>query len=230
MSRIALTALALLLAVPGSARSGGIDEALEDALIEAARSRVDLPRGGSLGVRDVRPADRALVRDARRVGRVELPPGERGTGTMTARVWFVTASGATEWTWVSARVEARVPTVVASRDLPRGHVLTAGDMKVALRADRSDGLEGPEQAIGQVTRRAVKADRPLSGRWLRSPRVIDRGDTVDVVVRRGGVVIRAVGRALRAGGVGDRIRVEVDGTDRILVGVIRSAGEVEVSS
>ncbi|MGM0578352.1 MAG: flagellar basal body P-ring formation chaperone FlgA [Myxococcota bacterium] len=221
--------LAALLALPVAARAGsGSEDDLRDAFRDAATEHGDLPEDATLSVRDARPADRDLVRDARRIDRVELPPGEEAFGLVTARVHVETADGEEAWTWASARIEVKVPTVVATRDLPRGHVLETGDVTVELRERSRDGLSEADLAVGRVARRAVRADQPLSQRWLRSPRVLSRGDAVDVVVRRSGVVIETSGRALQSGGVGDRVRVEVEATGRVVHGTVRSAHEVEV--
>ena len=57
---------------------------------------------------------------------------------------------------------------------------------------------------------------------------MERGDTVRLVARAGGVTASAVGKVLQSGGVGDRVEVENLGSGRTVSGVVQDGGVVEV--
>lgn len=76
--------------------------------------------------------------------------------------------------------------------------------------------------------------RPLAGGAVLTERVVEavpaavRGATVDVVVRRGSVVLSVPGRLLADGQIGERVRVRHDAADRVLTGVLVAPSRVEI--
>ena len=215
----------LLGALPAGAVPAG---ELEDAFEVAAIARAGLPSGAEIDVADLRPADPAMMAGAHHVRSVELPRGAAGTGLVTGRAHVELADGRDAWTWVTARVAARVPTTVAARDLRRGQLIEAGDVQLAFaNVDPNHALD-PSLAVGQRLGRGLVAGDAVLSRWLTAPSVVSRGDALSLVVRSGGVQVRARAAALEPGAVGDSIRVRVDGSSRVVHGTITAAGHVEV--
>ncbi|MBE0617101.1 MAG: flagellar basal body P-ring formation protein FlgA, partial [Proteobacteria bacterium] len=66
---------------------------------------------------------------------------------------------------------------------------------------------------------ALRAQRPA----------VQRGDAVQLVAQVGGVTATTVGRALEAGRVGERVRVENIGSGRTVAGVLLDGGLVDVT-
>ena len=64
---------------------------------------------------------------------------------------------------------------------------------------------------------------------VRAPPVVRRGQSVTLVVRNGGLTVRATGVVLADAGLAERVRVRNTTTSRRVEGVIRSADSVEVS-
>jgi flagella basal body P-ring formation protein FlgA len=87
----------------------------------------------------------------------------------------------------------------------------------------------PAQAIGRVASRTLVAGGPLLETDLMSPRAVRRGEAVMLVVRSGGVDVRAPGKAVGDAGINERVNVENMGSHRIVQGIVRGGGEVEVA-
>lgn len=124
-----------------------------------------------------------------------------------------------ETVWVLRRPvgagEAIAPDAVAMerRDVAR---LPAG----VLPASRS--------VAGRVARRALPAGSVLLQQDAQSPPLVRRGDPVVLLARRGGIEVRASGRALGSAGVDELVSVENQGSRRVVQGRLLPSGEVLV--
>lgn len=112
--------------------------------------------------------------------------------------------------WVQAEFQLLVNTAVARVNLPRGHVLSAEDMR--LKAVAKSKLHGdkpiaPRDVLGLIVVQQLKAGQALVMRSLKRPVVIHRGDEVQILVSSGSVRVSSPGKALAAGRTGDVISV-----------------------
>ena len=102
--------------------------------------------------------------------------------------------------------------VVASRDIKRGEVLNAGDLKVELvEYKRSYGsvFSQIDRVLGFVARRNIKIGSPITDRDIEGAYLIERGSSVIVMVRSGAVDVKVGGVALESGVRGDKIKVRI---------------------
>lgn len=123
--------------------------------------------------------------------------------------------------------------LVARRDLLKGDVLRAVDLEFRSAGDAGLKPVAPvtslEDAIGQQLLRAVPAGQPLDYAFLRRPNLVERGRTVGVVVRVGGIRVTTTGRALQAGALDDLVTVELaDGQRKRVIGRVVDVDEVEI--
>jgi flagella basal body P-ring formation protein FlgA len=96
-----------------------------------------------------------------------------------------------------------------SRSLPRGTTLQLSDFTVSQEWLVPDEPHlDPADAVGQRVRRTVDTGDRLTSASVEPPIVIERGDIVMVHVVSGAVILRQESRALDAGRVGERIRLE----------------------
>lgn len=100
-----------------------------------------------------------------------------------------------------------------SRDVAR---LTGGALTVATPVE------------GQLARRSLMAGSVLQAQDLQSARAIRRGDAVTLVSRAGGIEVRAAGKALGEAGIAERVSVQNLASRRVVQGLVRSSGEVEI--
>ncbi|MEM9147094.1 MAG: flagellar basal body P-ring formation chaperone FlgA [Pseudomonadota bacterium] len=120
--------------------------------------------------------------------------------------------------------EALAEEVLARHTLRPGEVVTADDLRAG------DGLADAAAAmVGLEVRRAVYAGRPIAPADLGPPTLIERNAIVTMTYRAGALAIRTEGRALDAGGEGERIRVMNLTSRQWVPAVVRGHGLVEVS-
>jgi flagella basal body P-ring formation protein FlgA len=112
---------------------------------------------------------------------------------------------------VGAKVERKVEVVVPVRRLPRGHVITSEDVEkryVAGPLQLGELIRLEEEVVGRQTRLPLPQGRPIASNSVEKPVLVERRDEVEVVARRGAIVVREKVRALDDGGLGDTITVE----------------------
>lgn len=117
--------------------------------------------------------------------------------------------------------------ILAARTLRAGSVVQAGDLVVDAPADQRADLIAP--LLGLEARRAIYRGRPVAATDLGPPTLVERNAIVRMIYHEGALAIRTEGRALDAGGAGERIRVmnldsrlsvraTIVGPDRVEVG------------
>lgn len=201
---------------------------LATELEAAVRARAQLPADATVAVVEAVPANAALFARSTGVKTVELPEGEDGLGSLTARAHLDVPGAPDAWTWIRARVSVSVPTVVSARALSRDAVLGPEDVEIEPRPLRRGQLAPSSPLLGLVLRRAVRAGEPLQEGWLRAPIAIERGDRVQAIVRGPGLRVRASAESLGRGAVSEVVRIKLLGSGRVVRAVIRGPREVEV--
>ena len=157
------------------------------------------------------------------------PPGRKSTGRTTVGV---RCEGSKPWTiYVPAQVGIIEQIVVANRNIPRGTLLTAEDLRLAEHDTTQlhrGYLTGTSQAIGKTTTRMVRRDTPLSPNKLDSPTAVKRGTSVTILSNTGAIEVRMKGTALGSGAIGDRIKVKNIRSNRQIDALIISPTLVRV--
>jgi flagella basal body P-ring formation protein FlgA len=228
-----LTTLALILALPAPASAEPDEETVKAAFIEVVRERAGLSSEAVITVRNLRPSDRSLWVRSKMLLSVVLPPGETGTGSVTARVQVSTggnggsAAGSTASLWVMGRVEHHFPSVVATRPIARGTLLSRDDVRLELGSNPR-GLGDELLAIGRVAKRMIRPGEFIEAGILRLPIVVKRGDLVNAYVHGKSFQIQTRGEVLSHGAVGDTVRVRVTSTGRTVHGRVTDASSVVV--
>lgn len=144
----------------------------------------------------------------------------------------VRCRGDAPWTiYVRTRVSANITVPVLTRSLQRGHLLAASDIKMAehkLDRPQANLYLDIAQLLGKELRRPLPAGSPLAAHQLRSPRLIERGQVVELVAGGPGVKVRMQGKALANAAAGDRILVDNLRSGRRVEGVVNSDGSVRI--
>jgi flagella basal body P-ring formation protein FlgA len=122
---------------------------------------------------------------------------------------------------------SKVP--VAARDLMRGTVLSATDIKWAdtTLTDGSTPVSATSVAPGWVARRVIRAGEILQEPGVAKPDLVNAGDAVDVIYSVPGVAIKVRGTAVGRGRKGDEVYVRLDNRRR-LRGIIAGPNTVRV--
>lgn len=223
-----LGAAAALAAGPvGSLESQGLDEIR--AAVESFVAAQTPDSGGGRTI-EVSNLD-ARVRLARcEEGlRVFFAPGSHSGSRRTIGA---SCPGPQPWTiYVSARIIRHGEVLVATRNLPRGAVLTASDLALEER-NIEEGPAGyltePAQALGKRTIRPLRIGLPLNSGALEDVQVIARGQRVWLLAQSRSLSVRMSGTALEAGTPGDRIRVQNDASKKVVQGLVGEDGTIRV--
>jgi flagella basal body P-ring formation protein FlgA len=117
---------------------------------------------------------------------------------------------------------------VAARDLTRGTVLSAGDIKWT-DTTLTDGStpEAANVTPGWVARRLILTGEILQEPGVEKPDLVRAGDAVEVIYTTPGVAIRVRGTAIGRGVKGDEVYVRLDNRRR-LRGIIAGPNTVKV--
>jgi len=160
-----------------------------------------------------------------------LPPGPGGR--RAALTVGVRCPGARPWTlYVPVTVRMMRPVAVLTAGLARGHVLGAGDLAIE-RRDVGNLAAGwfadGELPIGQVLRRNLRPGTVLTAQHVEAPIAVRRGARVLLAAGGDGIDVQMRGEALADGAVGERVPVRNLRSRRVVEGVVRADGSIEVA-
>lgn len=184
-------------------------------------ARLGAPSGEALEIAFAEPlAEMAMAGEAAlRLGRLDVY-GESFEGA-------VALGGQSQP--VSGRVAVKVPALVLTRAIGRGEVLDAADLTFAeiVRPRHGEAVPAYEEAIGFAVTRGLKPGEPLLAGDLMRPFVMQRGEPVTLVHRRGRMVLTARGDALKDGRVGDIVDILNTQSRRIVQARVLGPNEAE---
>lgn len=155
-----------------------------------------------------------------------------GTKASSRTVVGVRCSGDSPWkVYVPVDVIVMQPVLVSKQSLPRGHVLTADDVRVEEQdVSRLNGgyLANVDELAGQRLKHPITGGRVLTPAMLAADMIIRRGQSVTLLLRSNGLNITMAGKALADGAMNQRIRVENSASQRVVEGLVRSPEYVEI--
>ena len=122
---------------------------------------------------------------------------------------------------------ALADSLIAARTLQARSVLVAEDMML-VAADLPGALTSTELAVGQETRVAIYAGRPILAAALGPAALVERNQNVLLIYQSAGLSMSTEGRALDRGAEGDRIKVMNLTSKTTVTGVIGPGGVVRV--
>lgn len=159
------------------------------------------------------------------------PPGRASSSRSTVGVRCM---GPSPWSlYVPTSISIMLPVVVASKDLPRGTLLTEGDLALKEQdiTDQHRGyLEHLTDAVGKKLKRDLNRGEVLTPQQMDEPLAIKRGSRVTIIASTPGTFeVRMQGQALDNGAAGDRIKVRNSSSKRVVEATVISAGIVEVA-
>jgi|GEM_PF-1985835 len=120
--------------------------------------------------------------------------------------------------------------VVAKQEIERGQIVHRTDVEIREREGNlpSNSLTDIQWVLGKEAQRVIRAEQVLLVNQVRAPMQVQRGETVNVFVRTGGIVVRTRAIAKEAGAMGDLIALETLEGKRRLDGSISGPGEVNI--
>ena len=143
----------------------------------------------------------------------------RGLGTVG-----VCCNGERPWSlYVPVTVKVFKKVAVLKRPVSRNTPLTADDIvfeKTNVNRLNSGYFTELDDIKGKILTQNLAPGTVLTQYLLKSPMAMKQGQLVTLVAKNSAIEVRAEGKALSRGAIGDRIRVKNIKTDRIVEGVI----------
>ncbi len=141
-------------------------------------------------------------------------------------------TGLKPWSfYLTAKVTHEGTVLVANRDLARHDIITNADVRLDTRkiaGMTGNNLSQVASALGQQTKKAVRAGEIIRSSNLTAAEVVSKGDHVTITATSQGISVAAAGTAMTNGKVGEQIRVQNDRTERIVKARVVAAGQVEI--
>lgn len=220
--------------VPGKVRASRDARTLETAVRDFLAARLS-EQPGRVDVRFSRAnqSDLALPAESHQFEIHAASPVAPGLVTLEVQAHSV--EGELRAIPLVAEVAVLREVVVARRPINRGRLIEPADLAVQARrfTDAAEiGLTDVSAAAGQRARDFIPAGAMVTAGSIEAAPVVERGDAVTIWIRRGGVVVKASGRAQQAGGLGDVISVRREGTKRkqdLIEAVVTGPGTVTIS-
>ncbi|RRH75785.1 flagellar basal body P-ring formation chaperone FlgA [Falsigemmobacter faecalis] len=132
---------------------------------------------------------------------------------------------------LAGRFQAMVDVPVPLRSLAPGDMARAEDFtlrRLPLQALTATAVLGFEQIRGREVRRLLPEGRPVPAGSLREPRVIRRGDRLELLYTARGLRVTAAARALEDAALGATVRVQNLSSGKIVTGQALTDGRVEI--
>jgi flagella basal body P-ring formation protein FlgA len=120
--------------------------------------------------------------------------------------------------------------LVAQRDLSEGDVIAAGDLALEPRIGTEGIALAPVSLLGSSVIGDVEFGQLVSASNVELPAPIARGSAVKVVVRVGAARIESHGRLETTARPGERVRVRVRATRKVVQGLLINAKTVEMET
>ena len=226
--------LAVLIALPGPARASlwlAPGEPLGETHL-LALALPALPPGEQFAVSFSQPA-LPLHNPATSEAFVQLlefhhePRTERFSGAFLVRL----ETGEERVLSLVGQARALVEILVPVRAVSAGEMLTPELLEplvVAERQLRADTLTDPAALIDVEARRRLLAGRPVRQGDVQAPRLVRRGDMVEVVYRAPGIELVTVARALEDGSRGSFVGISNLDSGQRLSGLVTGPGRITV--
>lgn len=160
-----------------------------------------------------------------------VPAGVVTQGRLSIRVSCPPSGGSAVGTTVEAAVEQWREVPVASRPLPRGSLISIGDVAMArMDAERLpvDSVSSSALVVGLATTQDIGMGEVLRRSKIAVPPMITSGSRVTMRYRSGALEVTALGTALENGIEGQEIRVRNEASRRIVTGRVTEPGVVEM--
>ena len=158
-----------------------------------------------------------------------LPAGGRIWGKFSVGV---RCQGEAAWTlYVPVEIQVITSVVHAARLVSIGKPLDAQDIvikEVDLVRIPREAATDPNQVIGKVAATHLSSGQPVRMHQLRAPHVISRGQRIRLIATGAGFTVSTEGEALTAAAEGEVVQVRSNQAKRIISGIARPGGIVEI--
>lgn len=195
-------------APPTTARLAAAQRRIKQAVVGYLRSAQPAARRGEM---EIECDDAACNAAAALASTISVVEAEEVAAATYNVVIAIASKGKVEEFKVVATLNDDSRVVVAARPLRAGQVLTAADLKLSVPrsdAEAASAATSIEDLIGRELTRSVGVDQIVPAEFLVQPRLVRKGDIVEVTARSGGVRVTTQAVAQEDGSLGDVISLE----------------------
>lgn len=156
---------------------------------------------------------------------------DRGSQRFSGLLHVQLATGEQSVLRLAGTAQVLVEVLVPLRTIAAGERLDAGLLEPVILAEqrlRADTIIDPDMLVGSEARRRLMAGRPIRHGDIQEPRLIRRGDTVELVYRAPGIALTASARALEDGSRGNVVTVANLDSGQRLAALVTGPGQVAV--
>lgn len=240
---LCISALCAILAGPWASASAGPQLAGAQQDVQSIASLESLVMEflqAEVSHQQFRPDQRTEIEVGYIDPRLRLPacPGHpelslNGTGKALGKVQVrVQCSGDRAWTkYIPAEIKIYESVLVANHNLNRGTLLDDSHFSLQemdIGQLRRTPLFLAEDAIGKELKYSLTAGSPLSLESLQLPKVVQRGDMVQLVAETESLQVRQQAEALEDGEIGKVIDVRNTSSRLVVQAVVVAAGKVKI--
>jgi flagella basal body P-ring formation protein FlgA len=132
---------------------------------------------------------------------------------------------------VTGTVQNMIKIPVLKEALRHGTLISKYDLDMIEIREADLGPEtiiNAEELIGMTPRRVMIAGQPIRATEVEAPKIINRGDMVTMIFKKGALTLTAQGKALQPGTKGDAIRVVNTGSNKAVEGIVTAAKEITI--
>ena len=160
---------------------------------------------------------------------LSLNGNQRVRGKVQVRVQ---CNGSAPWSkFVGAEIKVYQPILVAATNLPRGTTLQEEHLLLVetdVASLRRPPLTDISAVLGNELKYSLTADRPLHQEMIQLPKVVKRGDLVQLVAQTESLQVRQQAEALEDGEIGKTINVRNTSSELVVQATVVGAGRVKI--
>ncbi|MCP5495960.1 MAG: flagellar basal body P-ring formation protein FlgA [Leptospiraceae bacterium] len=126
-------------------------------------------------------------------------------------------------------IEKKITLPIAKRDIPKDTIISKDDFeyKSQFLSDLDQGF-ATHDITGYTALVNIASDTVIKKKQVKKMFMVEKGEEVDIVYTKGGLVVKGKGRARQSGNVGDTIQVTGHGGRNILKVRVASKGVVVI--
>lgn len=158
---------------------------------------------------------------------VFLPPGNKPMNTNTVGLRCNSARPWSVYIPVKTAVFANV--VMAVRPLYRGQMIQSADLTqqaIAINRLQNGYFRDRQAVIGKVVEKSIQPGEPLTPRHLALPKVLKKGQKVQIIAQFAGVKVTSSGTAMSDGSRGETVKIQTN--HKVIDAQVQTTDRVEV--
>lgn len=206
-------------------------EHLNDLAKEFVQKNIALDMDETLEVKISNTNNQLNLAQCQQPIRVSLPAG---TSSQQISTLEMTCAGDQAWhVYVPIDMKILTKVVIAKQTIPAKEIISE-DMLDFAQYDKNSLFSGyykqTKDLVGQTPSSTIVAGTVLNRKNVQPPILINRGQIVSIVSKRGTIMVKASGVAKSSGAFNDTIQVLNPSSKRLVEGVVVSSSTVEVRS